>query len=151
VGDSFPVIDEYQRSIVAGLYDKTAADVFDTPWRREAATGHRSFQPPRFFSALSFGTISGAGSRSGSSVRGGSPAEGNLCLLSGVGSTPNQHKMFDIVPADEDDTSFSANRKRFKPTRFDALPPRSHLNMCFLLTTNACQKRHADVPQTRPR
>src|SRR6516165_2562041 len=61
---------------------KTAADVFDTPWWREAATGHQSFRPPRFFSALSFGTISGAGSRSGSSIRGGSPAE-NLCLLSG--------------------------------------------------------------------
>jgi hypothetical protein len=30
-----------------------------------------------------------------------------------VGSTPNQHKMFDIVTADEDDISFSANRKRF--------------------------------------
>jgi hypothetical protein len=30
-----------------------------------------------------------------------------------VGSTPNQHKMFDIVAAGEDDTSFSANRKRF--------------------------------------
>ena len=29
-GNSFPVIDEYQRSIVAGLCDKTAADVFDT-------------------------------------------------------------------------------------------------------------------------
>jgi hypothetical protein len=30
-----------------------------------------------------------------------------------VGSTANQHKMFDIVTADEDGTPFSADRKRF--------------------------------------
>ena len=46
------------------------------------------FRPQRagFFSALTFGTTSEAGSPSGSSVRGGLPAEENLCLLSG--STP---------------------------------------------------------------
>jgi hypothetical protein len=45
VGDSFPVIDEYQRSIVAGLYDKTAADVFDKR-RREAALKHGWIRTP---------------------------------------------------------------------------------------------------------
>jgi hypothetical protein len=40
--------------------DKTAADVFDAPWRQEAATIHQSFRPPGSFSALSFGTTSGA-------------------------------------------------------------------------------------------
>jgi hypothetical protein len=39
-GDTFRIINEYQRTVVTGPHDKTAADIFDEPRRREAALRH---------------------------------------------------------------------------------------------------------------
>jgi hypothetical protein len=45
-GGYFPLIDEYQRPVVAGLDDKTVANVFDKRRQREAA-GRASHRPSR--------------------------------------------------------------------------------------------------------